>query len=141
MDANDKFMHENDDLMSMESDEYRKGYQNSIMQFQKQYHLRSKKLFVVSQKGNQNKDPQKNASSSNEPKNKIHVKDVQVKGKQQEEPPKKVPEMQRNVIIKEVEKIQPPFNFENEKTKIKIYIPFNELIKNVEYRSQIIKML
>jgi hypothetical protein len=48
VDANDKFMHENDDLMSMESDEYRKGYRNSIMQFQKQYHLRSKKLFVVS---------------------------------------------------------------------------------------------
>jgi hypothetical protein len=66
---------------------------------------------------------------------------VQEKGKQQEEPPKKVPEMQRNVIIKEVEKIQSPFNFENEMAKIKIYVPFNELIKNVEYRSQIIKML
>ena len=25
--------------------------------------------------------------------------------------------------------------------KIKIYVPFNELIRNVEYRSQIIKML
>jgi len=35
MDANDKFMQENDDFMSMESHEYRKGYQNSIMQFQK----------------------------------------------------------------------------------------------------------
>jgi hypothetical protein len=45
---------------------------------------------------------------------------VQEKGKQQEEPPKKVPEMQRNVIIKEVEKIQSPFNFENEMAKIKI---------------------
>jgi hypothetical protein len=35
MDANDKFMHENDDMLSMETKEYKKGYQNAIMQFQK----------------------------------------------------------------------------------------------------------
>jgi hypothetical protein len=40
--------------------------------------------------------------------------------------------MQRNVIIKDVEKIQSPFNFENEMAKITIYVPFNEFIKNVE---------
>jgi hypothetical protein len=77
-------------------------------------------LSVVPQKGNQNKDPQTSASSSNQPKKDNPVKDVQEKGKQQEEPPKKVPEMQRNVIIKEVEKIPSPFNFESEMAKIKI---------------------
>jgi hypothetical protein len=49
--------------------------------------------------------------------------------------------MRRNLIIKEVEKIQSPFNFENEMEKIKIFVPFNELIKNVDYIIQIIKMM
>jgi hypothetical protein len=66
---------------------------------------------------------------------------VQEKGKQQEETPNKVLEMQKNVIIKEVETIQSPFNFENEMAKMKNFVPFNELIKNVEYISQIIRML
>jgi hypothetical protein len=35
MDANDKFMQENDDMLSMETKEYKKGYQNAIMQLQK----------------------------------------------------------------------------------------------------------
>jgi hypothetical protein len=42
---------------------------------------------------------------------------------------------------KEAEKVSPPFNFENEMSKIKIYIPFNELIKKGEYQEQIIKMI
>jgi hypothetical protein len=68
MDTNDMFKRENDDLMLMESYEYRKGYENAIMQFKKQYNLRSKKIPAVPQKGNQNKDPQTSASSSNQPK-------------------------------------------------------------------------
>jgi hypothetical protein len=63
------------------------------------------------------------------------------KDKQKEEPPKKVPETKRDAIIKEVEKTQSSFSFESEMEKIKNYVPFNELIRNVEYRSQIIKML
>jgi len=42
---------------------------------------------------------------------------------------------------KENEMLQPMFNLENEITKIKIYVPFNELIKNAEYRGQISKIL
>jgi len=42
---------------------------------------------------------------------------------------------------KRYKKTQSPFNFESEMEKIKIYVPFNELIRNVEYISQIIKML
>jgi hypothetical protein len=45
------------------------------------------------------------------------------------------------VFIKEVEKTQSPFNFESEMEKRKNCVPFNELIRNGEYRSQIIKML
>jgi hypothetical protein len=46
----DQYMRENDDIMlemdgtlSWEIEEFRKGYHNTIMQFQKQYNLRSKK--------------------------------------------------------------------------------------------------
>jgi hypothetical protein len=63
------------------------------------------------------------------------------KGKFKEEPPKKIPEARKEAVIKEVEKSPSPFNFESEMDKIKIYVPFNELIKNGEYRNQIIKML
>ena len=43
--------------------------------------------------------------------------------------------------MKEVEKLPSPFNFESEMAKIKIFVPFNGMIKNDEYRNQIIKML
>jgi hypothetical protein len=45
------------------------------------------------------------------------------------------------MIIKEVEKSLSPFNFESEMAKIKMYVMFNELIKNGEYRNQIMKMI
>ena len=35
----------------------------------------------------------------------------------------------------------PAFNFENEIFKIKIPLPFNEILKNYEYRAQLLKML
>jgi hypothetical protein len=141
MDANDKFMQENDDMLSMETKEYKKGYQNAIMQFQKQYNLRNKKVPANPPKGNPTREPQVNLPSSSQPKKDSSAKDALEKGKQKEEPPKKVPETKRDAVIKEVEKTQSPFNFESEMEKIKIYVPFNELIRNGEYRSQIIKML
>ena len=33
------------------------------------------------------------------------------------------------------------FNLENEISKIKNYFPFNEILRNFEYRAQLIKML
>jgi hypothetical protein len=35
MDANDKFMQENDDMLSSEKEEFGKGYHNAIMKLQK----------------------------------------------------------------------------------------------------------
>jgi hypothetical protein len=63
------------------------------------------------------------------------------KEKSKEESLKKAPEVSKETSIKEVDKAPPPFNFENEMAKIKIFVPFNELIKKGEYRNQIIKML
>jgi hypothetical protein len=39
MDANDIFMQENDERFSVEREDYQKGLENSIMQFQNQYNL------------------------------------------------------------------------------------------------------
>jgi hypothetical protein len=45
------------------------------------------------------------------------------------------------VAGKDVEKVCPPFNFEHEMEKIKIFVPFNELIRKGEYQEEIIKMM
>jgi hypothetical protein len=50
-------------------------------------------------------------------------------------------EARKVTITKEVEKPTSSFNFESEMAKIKIFVPYNELIKINEYRNQIIKML
>ena len=42
---------------------------------------------------------------------------------------------------KDVEKNQSHFSIENEVSKIKIYVPFTELLKNVEYKRQIDQVL
>jgi hypothetical protein len=68
MDANDKFMQENDDLLSMETKEYKKEIQNTILQFQKQYNLRIKKVPANPPKWNPTKEPQVNFPSSSQPK-------------------------------------------------------------------------
>jgi hypothetical protein len=108
------------------------------MQFQKQYNLRNKKVFANPPKGYPTKESQNNTPSSSQPKKDSVAKDVVEKGKQKEEPPKKVPELRKETVIKEVKKTSSSFNFESEMAKIKISVPFNELIKNSEYRNQII---
>jgi len=45
------------------------------------------------------------------------------------------------MVTKEVEKTPSSFDFESEMAKIKISVSFNELIRNNEYRNQIIKIL
>jgi hypothetical protein len=63
------------------------------------------------------------------------------KAKSKEEVPKKSLETGREANGKEVEKTYPPFNFEHEMAKIKIFVSFNELIRKGDYREKIIKML
>jgi hypothetical protein len=111
------------------------------MQFQKQYNLRSKKAPAELPKANPTRELQMNTPSSSQPKKDNSVRDVMEKGKSKEESLKKAPEARKETIVKEVEKSPPPFNFESEMAKIKIFVLFNELIKKGEYRNQIIKML
>jgi hypothetical protein len=92
-------------------------------------------------KRNPTKEAQNNICSSSQPKKDSIAKDVVEKGKHKEQPQKKVPKTRKQTVIKEVEKTSSSFNIESEMAKIKIYVPFNELINNSEYRNQIIKML
>jgi hypothetical protein len=135
MDANEIFMQENDEMLSVEKEDYQTGLQNAIMQFHKQYNLRSKKVPANPPKGNPTKEYLNNTPSSSQPKKDSVAKDVVEKGKQKEEPRKKVPEPRKEIVIKEVEKTSSSFNFESEMAKIKISVPFNELINNSDYRN------
>ena len=40
-----------------------------------------------------------------------------------------------------VESPSPPFSLQNEISKIKIYVPFNEILRNPEYMGQMSKMI
>jgi hypothetical protein len=116
------------------------------MQFQRQYNLRNQKVPPNPPKGNPTKEAQSNIPSTSQPKNDYVAKDSTIKGtaekgKQKEEPQKKLLEVRKETVTKQVEKTSSSFNSESEMAKIKIYIPFNELIKISEYRNQIIRML
>ena len=55
-------------------------------------------------------------------------------------------EIQRNKIMKQVtpidvERVGSSFNLQNELSKLKVSVPFNELLRNNEYRNTITKMV
>ena len=161
MDGNDIFMQYEEERLSVEREDYQEGLQDAIMQFQRQYNLWNQRVPENLPKGNPSKgNPPKgnstkealsNIPSSSQPKKDFATKDSPAndstakgtvdKGKQKEEPQKKILEERTKTFTKEVEKTPSSFNFESEMAKIKIFVPFNELIKNSEYRNQIIKML
>jgi hypothetical protein len=86
-------------------------------------------------KGNTTKEDQSNIPYSIQPKKDFVAKDVVSKGKKKEESQKNIPETRKETVTKEVEKTSSSFNFESEMAKIKISLPFNELIKKNEYRN------
>lgn len=96
------------------------------MDFQRQYNLRNRKVNVDMDKVHTRK------ISANQ-KKKDHIG----KDTQKEDNLKKIPDPSP----KEIEKSQNLFNLENEIAKIKMYVPFNEILNNAEYRGQINKML
>ena len=54
--------------------------------------------------------------------------------------PNKSIEERKDSNLKDEEKVKSIFNLENEISKVKISLPFSELIKNIEYKNQILKM-
>jgi hypothetical protein len=111
------------------------------MQFQKKYNLGSKEAPTKPQQTNPIRKPMADTPSTSRPKPDNPTKDATEKAKSKEEAPRKALDTSWEACGKEVEKVCPPFNFEHEMAKIKIFIPFNELIKRGEYREQIIKMV
>jgi hypothetical protein len=81
MDANEIFMQDNDERLLVEKEDYQTGLQNAIMQFQKQYNLRNKKVSANPPKGNLTKEAQNNIPSSIQPKKDSVAKNVVEKGK------------------------------------------------------------
>jgi len=116
-------MCEQNDVMLMESDEYKKGYQNVVLKLQNQINLQSRK----GPKTNKFVDEQ--APDSHPKKNDPKA-----------DPWKKIQE-EKESNAKESEKTQPSFSFESEIAKIKIFFPLNELLKNTDYKGQIQRIL
>jgi hypothetical protein len=71
----------------------------------------------------------------------ITTKNVMEKDNSNEEAAKKTLEAGREAGGKEVEKFFPSLKFEHEMAKIKIFVPFNKLIRKGKYQEKIIKML
>lgn len=112
--------------------DYLKGYQHAISEIQKQYNLRNRNVPITASKA----QPKKDASEAVEDK-----KDGSkvAEGKNDSPPDKKV--IQAPSPTKEIEKSISSFSIENEIAKIKISVPFNEILKVDKYRSKIVEML
>ena len=115
-----------------EPSDYSKGYQHAIFEMQKQYNLRNRNVPITTSKAQPKKDASK-AVEDKKDKSKV------VEGKDDSLPCKK--DIQAPSPTKEIEKTVSVFNLENEIAKIKISVPFSEILKVDKYRSKIVEML
>lgn len=129
------FKEEDDNLLIMESNEYKRGYQNSVLDVQRQYNLRNRNVVI-----NPNKDLVDQPSTS-QPKKDASQKHIPKVANRKEDSSKEIQEGKKDVNAKEIEKIQSSFNLENEISNIKIVVPFNELFKNFKNRRRNIEHL
>jgi hypothetical protein len=130
---------ETDDALSWETKEFRKGYQNAIMQFQKKYNLRSKGASTEPQQTNPIRKPpwtplpQADQGQTTRPRMRLK------RQSQRRRPQRKAPETSREAGGKEVEKVCPPFNFEHEMAKIKILSLSMNLSERVSIGRKLLK--
>ena len=169
-DEHDSFVsqeEEEDDeyLVEEESEDYQKDYLNAMMDFQKQYNLTSINLVVDPPKKALEGQALASHLTRNLPKREV----VQQKpiekyipkarpskeksipkynpSKEKSLPKESIPkekdlqkeEVKKDLII--VERIAPPFSLQNEISKIKISVPFNEILRNPKYRGQLSKLI
>lgn len=123
------------DSLNPQLDDYQRGYQMVVFELQRQYNLRNRDVNV-----NKEKVEAENPSTS-QPKRILQKKPLQekVNDKKQGEV-KDSQENRKEIITKDTDKTQSAFSLENELSKIKIPIPFGELLKNSQYKGQIAKM-
>jgi len=111
------------------------------MHFQKKYNLWSKDAPAEPKQTYFVKQPAADAHSTSRRRVDSTAKYAVERTKSKQEVPEISPETGRETTGKEVGKACPPFNFEHKMAKIKISVPFNELIGKGEYQEKIIKML
>ena len=126
-----------DDNKYFEEDleQYYKGYMHAIDDVQRKIKLRSRD--VIMNKGKLN--PNQPSSSQMDTK----TKKQKTKGtvhKEIENKTEKIKELKQTTPI-DVDKIYYVFNLQSELAKLNISIPFNELLRNQEYRDTITKMV
>ena len=124
------------------------------MDLQRQYSLRNRNVVVDPPK----KAPEGQALGSQPTKNHPRREMVQQKCKEKDlpkdAPPKdkeipkenipKEKDLQKEEIKKEhitIERLAPPFSLQNKISKIKIVVPFNEILRNPEYKGHLSKMI
>lgn len=112
-------------IENSKTNDYERGYQNAILEFQKQYNLRNRNVNVEKLQVDQ---PSNSEMKKDPPRKVMQKKDEQ----KIEIMSKKVQEDKKESSHKEIDKSQSLFSLENEKYKIKILVSFNENLKNTE---------
>jgi hypothetical protein len=110
LETDDDMILEMDDAPSWETEEFRKGYQNAIMQFQKKYNLWSKDAPAEPQQTNPIRKPPVDTPSTSRQKARQPTKDATEKAKSKEEAPKKALEAGREAWKRGRESLS-PFQF------------------------------
>ena len=115
-----------------EPSDFLKGYQHAIFEMQKQYNLRNINVPITASKVQPKKDASKAVEDKKDNSKVAEGKDDSLPGKKDTQTPSPTKEVEKTVSV---------FYFENEIEKIKISVPFNEILKVDKYRSKIVEML
>ena len=129
--------------MEEESDEYQRGYMNALSTQQQQYSLRNRDVSVKPIQKRKDDETSKNDSLVTQRKGKESIDPYSNKSPSAEksnQPMASKEKERKEIPVKEVEKI-PAFNLENKISKLKVSIPFTEIMRNNSYRGQVSKML
>jgi hypothetical protein len=76
LETDDALFGETNDAFFWETEEFRKGYQNAIMQFQKKYTIRNKEVHTEAQQKNPIRKLLVDTPSTNQPRSDNMTKDV-----------------------------------------------------------------
>ena len=138
----DKFASETTSQSQENYDDYQKGYQNAMVDVQRQLGLRNKDVQITNPiKKNINQHSISNTDKTIVDKDNTDKERLEAqKGKKPlGEIVAKVPEIRKETVI--LRENLSSFNMENEISKIEISLPFNEILRNSKYKAQLIKML
>ncbi len=110
---------------------YFKGYQHAIFEMQKQCNLRNRNVPIIANKVQPKKDASKVSKAKNDTPKVAEGKKDSPLGKKDTQLPPPIQEAEKSISV---------FNLENESSKIKISVPFSEILKVNQYRRKIVEM-